>query len=150
MKQQYNLYKLAAITSADVWTVIRSVSITIPDSDAESHRCVATGSADVDNPAGGSQNNYRFTLSRNNANPGTDVSGSDRLVSLTWNLGNDDQDYMPVSTNAHSSNLTRGNGLNDGSGLPGKHTFYLLGRKASGNNTNVRDAALSVICVPVS
>ena len=132
------------VNSSNNWTIIRSVTVTIPATDFASHSCVAVASADVDSPGpAGVENQYRFALSRNDANPVTDT-GSERRLELVDNNGVDDPDSKPVATNQHYTGLTRTNGTNG----TGNHTFYFLGRKyeAADTNVTVTDAGISVIC----
>ena len=132
------------VTSNNNWTIIRSVTVTIPATDLLSHSCVAVASADVASPGpAGVENQYRFALSRNDANPATNT-GSERTLELMDNSTVNDPDRKPVATNQHYTGLTRTNGTNG----TGSHTFYFLGRKyeAADTNVTVETAGISVIC----
>ncbi|HEV8711767.1 MAG TPA: hypothetical protein VGX03_02940 [Candidatus Binatia bacterium] len=131
------------ITSADNWTVLRSVDVSI--NTTGSHQCVAIASADVGSPGpAGVENQYRFVLTRNDSSPPTNT-GSERTLELVDNSGVDDPDSKPVSTNLTFTGLTSTNGVNGTS----THTFRFLGRKVQAGDTTaaVLDSSLSVICV---
>jgi hypothetical protein len=133
------------LNSADNWIVLRSATVNIPGADVAVHGCVATASADMQNVGGGeAENQYRFVLSRNNTNPTTN-GGSERLLELVDNSGNDDPDSKPVSTTLHFTGLTNDNGASGA----GAHTFYFLGRKVQAGDADaaVLDASLSVMCI---
>lgn len=133
-----------SLTDDVLWTTIRSVNVTITD--AGSHGCVATASADVDTPGPADvENQYRFVLTRNTTAPAMNT-GSERLLELVDNSGIQDPDSKPVRTTLHFIGLTSTNGT-AGTGL---HTFFFLGQKVQAADTNatVQDASLSVICVP--
>ena len=133
------------LNSHNNWTTIRHVTVDIPASDTAVHGCVATASADMDRSGDvGQKTEYRFALSRNDANIQTNT-GSERILQLVKNDSIKDPDSKPVSTTRHFTGLTRNNGLNG----DGTHTFYFLGRKvgAGDPNSDVLDASLSVICV---
>jgi hypothetical protein len=134
----------AILTDDVLWTTIRTVNVTITD--AGSHGCVATASADVSTPGpAGVENQYLFVLTRNTTTPAVNT-GSERQLELVDNSGVNDPNSKPVSTTLHFTGLTSTNGT-AGTGL---HTFRLLGKKVQAADTNatVQDASLAVICVP--
>jgi len=132
-----------AVTSSVNWQTIRSATVIINHN--APHGCVATASADVSNPGpAGTENQYRFTITRNDTNPVTNGS-AERILEMVDNSGVDDPDSKPVSTVQHFTGLTNTNGLNG----TGSHTFRFLGRKveAGDTNTTVLDASFSIICI---
>ena len=127
------------LNSATNWTLIRSATITIPTSDGAVHGCVATASADVENPGPASrENQYRFALSLDDGSPPAGT-GSERMLELVDNPGAfDDPDSKPVGT----TQVFRIN-------AQGTHTFYFVGRKIQEGDSNAKvlDASFSVICI---
>jgi hypothetical protein len=124
------------VASDQNWTVVRSVNLTLPDT--QRHTCVVIGSADMGfGGAPGIENRYRFVVTQDEINPLTG-GGSERTVELVDNPGVDDPDTLAVSTNQTFSGV--------GGGL---HTYRLLARKADAitSTAGVDDASLSVICV---
>lgn len=135
----------STISSSANWTTLRTASISIGATDTASHGCVVNASADVDHSGGeGVENQYLFTITRNDSNPVTN-GGAERMLELVDNSGADDPDSKPVATTSRFTGLTRTNGLSGG----GTHTFRLLGRKATAATatTTVLDASLTVLCV---
>ena len=133
------------ISSSANWTTIRTASIAIGATDAASHGCVVNASADVEHSGSqGVENQYIFTVTRNDSNPVTN-GGAERLLELVDNNGVNDPDSKPVATTSRFTGLTRTNGLSGG----GTHTFRLLGRKVTAGTatTTVADASLTVLCV---
>lgn len=132
------------LNSSNNWTTVRSASVTVSLSDARTHTCVVIASGDMDHAgASGVNSRYRFVVTHNNSNPGTD-SSSERILELVDNAGVDDPNAKPVSTNRTFFNVRRNNGVN-GTGV---HRFRFLGRKVQANdaNANVLDSSLSVVC----
>jgi hypothetical protein len=135
-----------SLTSDSNWTTCRTVTINITD--AGSHGCVVTSSADVSFPFGGmglegTEHIYRIVVTRNDSNPATNAGG-EREVHLIDNPEVNDINSAPVATTSHFTGLTNDNGISG----TGQHTFRLLGRRggATSDPTDVLDAALSVIC----
>ena len=118
------------------WDTISRTRITIPTGEP-THTCVATASADMDNPGDtGDENQYLFVLTLNDTSPSRD-NGAERMLELVDNTGVDDPDSLPVST-------TRTFRVG-----PGSHWFYFLGTKVNNGDDDARvlDATLSVVCV---
>jgi hypothetical protein len=136
-----------SLTSENNWTTCRSATINITD--AGSHGCVVTSSADVSFPFGmgdipGDENVYRIVVTRNDSNPAINAGG-EREVHLIDNSTVNDINSAPVATTSNFTGLTNDNGTSG----TGEHVFRMLGRRgnATSEQTDVLDAALSVICV---
>lgn len=123
------------VPAAGVWTVLVAEPMTLAD--VNTH-CVATGSADALNPNAGSDNQYRFILSIDNANPPITTAGGacERTVEFDAH-GAFSQNMEEVSSTCTFRDLGQG-----------FHTIYWLARKNVGGAPNliVDDSSLSFAC----
>lgn len=123
------------VPAAGAWTVLVAEPMTLAG--VNTH-CVATGSADALNPNSGVDNQYRFVLSIDNANPPITATGlaCERTVEF------DQQGVFSQNTEEVSSTCTFRD-LDQGF-----HTIYWLARKGVGGATNltVNDSSMSFVC----
>lgn len=120
----------ASVTNESVFTTMCSATLSLTDG---THYCVATGSAEAQNP-GGVENQYLFTLATNsNPAPG---SAWERKIELDDNVGINDPSTSVVST-VRYFNLS-----------PGTYTFYWLAKPVDGTDANltVNDYSMGVVC----
>ena len=120
-----------SITSNQNWITMCSKTFTLTDG---THNCVATASADVNNPFVGTNNSYRFTIDTV-SNPVTN-SAQERTIELNDNLDISDPAKEVVST-VRNFNLTSGT-----------YTFYWLARRLNSDDevTAVDDYSMGVTC----
>jgi hypothetical protein len=102
--------------------------------------CVVTGSADAQNPGGGTiDNRYQFTISINTTGPAND-SGCERTLQFDDNVGVNDIDNDHVTTTCLLRNISIG----------GNNTIRWLARKLpktpDAPNLTVLDNSLTVVC----
>lgn len=118
------------VPSAAVWTVLVAEPIQIAN---QATHCVATGSADAQNPQLGADNGYRFTLSVDNMQPAVDGP-----CERTVEFDNGGIRVKEVSTTCPLRNLA-----------PGVHTIYWLARKAAPASANltVADNSMTFVCM---
>lgn len=123
------------VPAAGVWTVLVAEPMTLAG--VNTH-CVATGSADALNPNAGVDNQYRFVLSIDNANPPITATGlaCERTVEFDTH-GVFSQNMEEVSSTCTFRDLGQG-----------FHTLYWLARKGTGAAPNliVDDSSMSFVC----
>lgn len=120
------------LSNENSFATLCSTTLSLTD---DTHFCVATGSADVQNPHSGTDNDYLFVLSTTSTGPGFD-SAWERKVELNDNPGVDDPDSEIAST-VRFFQLS-----------PGTYTFYWLGRPEGPGDANVTvaDYSMGVVC----
>ena len=120
------------VDSSNTWTVLTEEPFIL----TKDSYCVATGSADSENPKNGNNRNYRFVLSLDDVNPTVD-SPCERTVEHDANTQNIEE---------VSSTCTFRHG--DIGPIPaGLHTISWLARKVDASpNMTVRDNSLTFIC----
>lgn len=120
------------VNSNAAWTILTSEFFQLQ---SDSY-CVATGSADSENPNNGNNNNYRFVLTIDNPNPVVD-NPCERQV---------EHDAAAQRTEEVSSTCTlRGpNGMHI---QAGNHRIYWLARKiGAAPNMTVTDNSMTFVC----
>lgn len=116
------------VNSSAVWTVLVSEPFQLVK---DISSCIATGSADAQNPNNGNNRMYRFTLSIDDPNPPVD-GPCERGVDFDANLNKVEE----VSSTCTFRELAAGN-----------HTIYWLARKAPNTpNMLVVDNSMSFTC----
>lgn len=123
------------VPAAGAWTVLVAEPMMLTG--VNTH-CAATGSADALNPNAGSDNQYRFVLSIDNANPPITATGlaCERTVEFDTH-GLFSQNMEEVSSTCTFRDLGQG-----------FHTIYWLARKGAGAAPNliVDDSSMSFVC----
>jgi len=120
------------ISNENSFATLCSATLSLTD---DTHFCVATGSAEAQNPNAGTNNDYLFVLATTPNGPGFD-SAWERKVELNDNPGIDDPDTAIAST-VRFFQLA-----------PGTYTFYWLARPESSDDANVviSDYSMGVVC----
>jgi hypothetical protein len=123
------------VNNASSWTTLSNSVVVIPA--GQIWHCVATGSADGQNPGRSNTNmRYRFTLTIDNTSPATD-GACERTVQFDDNDAISDTNFKAVSSTCTFKNID-----------PGTHTIRWLARKfdADKPNLTVLDNSHSVVC----
>lgn len=118
------------VPSANAWTILTAEPFQTMN---DITHCVATGSADAQNPNMGNSNLYRFTLSIDTINPAVD-GACERTVAFDGGITRIEE----VSSTCAFRNLSTGN-----------HTIYWLARKvaAGAPNLTVTDNSMTFVCL---
>jgi len=148
------------ITDETLWTTLRTVNHTV-NGGVGTNDCMVVASADAVNPGPAQEEQYVFTITRNNngnttpplpenTNPaGTneDYGSNEKVLGFVDNPSVDDIGRASVSTNMLFTGLTSTNGLNGGN----THTFYLLGKKKASTapalDLTIEDSRIDFVCV---
>jgi hypothetical protein len=123
------------IKSSTVWTVVSAKPFNTPNPQT----CTVSGSADASNPNKKTlDNQYRFTLTMDNANPGID-GGCERLLEFDDNASIDDEDTKQIGSTCLFTNVGAG-----------QHTVRWLARKVAKTpaapDMVVTDNSLTISC----
>ena len=120
------------ISNERTFATLCSTTVDLTDG---THFCVASGSADLQNPNSGTNNDYLFVLSTIPAGPGFD-SAWERKFEVNDNPGVDDPDSIIAST----VRFFRVD--------PGSYTFFWLARPESSDDADVivSDYSMGVVC----
>jgi hypothetical protein len=124
------------VKSSAAWTVLSSKDFNTPNPQGA---CTLVGSADAKNPSNKTINNqYRFTLGLDNANPAVD-GACERLLEF-------DDNGKPTIIDDESTKQIGSTCNYLGVGA-GKHTYYWLARKiANAPNLPVTDNSMTISC----
>jgi hypothetical protein len=142
------------VTDNTLWTTLRTVNHTV-NGGVGTNDCMVVASADVANPSPSTGKQYLFTITRNNTGNGVtplvENGSAEKTLEFVDNVGVDDPNMKPVSTNTVFTGLTSTNGTAG----TNSHTFRLLGKKKSvhpdGSTTapdlTVEDSRIDFVCV---
>jgi hypothetical protein len=97
------------------------------------HQCLAIGSANVENPGGGTGNQYVFNIGMDSGFGGN----SYMTLELADNSGVNDPNFVPVTTNKIFTNI---------SAAPHTFRFGAYKRQPNDPNFTIHNASMTVIC----